>query len=90
LAAVAAAQQVFEQPAGKQLGLITASKPVADSPAAQALPALPQPLALLALRATLSGGALAAGPVEIATTQQSTAALAGLAGKVAVVAVAAG
>jgi hypothetical protein len=45
---------------------------------------------LLALRATLSGVALAAGLVEIARTLRLTAALAGLAGKVVAVVAAAG
>ncbi len=62
----------------------------ADSPAARALPALPQPRVLLALRATLSGVALAAGLVEIARTQRLTAALVVLAVKVVAVVAAAG
>jgi hypothetical protein len=51
----------------------------ADSPAAQALPALCQPQALLALRPTPSGAAQAVALAVTATTRQLTAALAVLA-----------
>ena len=89
-AALAAARQAGVQLAGKQLGLISASKPVADSPAARAVLALSQPQALRALRVTPSGVALAAGLAATATTLRLTAALVGLAGKVVAVVAAAG
>jgi hypothetical protein len=85
-AALAVARQAGAQPAGKQLGLIAASKPVADSPAARALPARPQPLAVLALRAIPSGVALAVALEATAETLRWMVALVGLAVKAVAVA----
>jgi hypothetical protein len=90
LAALAVAQQVFEQPAGKQLDQTLRKARRADSPAARALPALPQRLALLAARPIPSGVALAVALEATAETLRWMVALVGLAVKAVVVVAVAG
>jgi hypothetical protein len=78
-AALAAARQALERPAGQRLGQTLRKARLVASPAVLAIPALCQPQALLAARPTPFGAAQAAGLAVTAATQQLMAVLVALA-----------